>query len=147
MIKKQVSGKFKIAKINDLLPHEETNSTHVEKLKELIEKQGFFTKPIIVDQATKLIIDGHHRFNAAKALGLSLVPVYEINYHQNRIKAFKGSLEGSLYSKDLILKRAIAGELYKSKDTFHVFVSKKGRLLTLEKSIPHPKPIPIGNLL
>ena len=37
MIRKQVCGKFKTAKISDLLPHEKVSPTHVEKLKELIQ--------------------------------------------------------------------------------------------------------------
>tara|TARA_B100000925_G_scaffold227150_1_gene175663 strand:+ start:2848 stop:3291 length:444 start_codon:yes stop_codon:yes gene_type:complete len=146
MIRKQVCGKFKTAKIIDLLPHEKVNSTHVDKLIELIQNHKFFTKPIIIDQKTRLIVDGHHRFNAAMALELSLVPVFEINYHQNRVKAFKGSLEGSLYSKDRIVKRAIARELYESKDTYHVFASKKGSLITLEDAIPKLKPVPLKKL-
>ena len=146
MIRKQVCGKFKKANISDLLPHEKVNSAHVDKLRELIKNHKFFTKPIIIDQKTRLIIDGHHRFNAAMALGLSLVPVYEVNYHQKRIKAFKGSLEGSLYSKYLIIKRAIARELYESKDTCHVFASKKGSLITLEDAIPNLKPVSLGKL-
>ena len=102
MIRKQVCGKFKTAKISDLLPHEKINPIHVEKLKELIQHHEFFTKPIIIDQKTKLIVDGHHRFNAAMALGLSLVPVFEINYHQNRIKALKAGVEGHSIQKTIL---------------------------------------------
>ena len=146
MIRKQVCGKFKTAKVSELLPHEKVNSAHVDELKELIQNHKFFTKPIIIDQKTKLIIDGHHRFNAAMALGLSFVPVFEINYHQNRIKAFKASVDGSLYSKALIIKRAIARELYESKDTCHVFVVNKRSLITLEDAIPKIKPVPLRKL-
>ena len=38
-----------------------------------------FTQPIVVQEATKVIVDGEHRWRAAQALGLSMVPVVFVN--------------------------------------------------------------------
>jgi ParB-like chromosome segregation protein Spo0J len=48
----------------------------LRKLIKEIKKDGFINNPIIVDRNTRIILDGHHRFNAIKFLGLALSPVY-----------------------------------------------------------------------
>ena len=41
--------------------------------------KGFY-KPIIVDRGSMVILDGHHKWTAAKSLGLARVPVIMVDY-------------------------------------------------------------------
>lgn len=62
----------------DLIPHSANRMAkgvskhHIRKLKKSMTEQGFLkSQPIIVDENHR-IVDGHHRFSAAKELGISL---------------------------------------------------------------------------
>jgi ParB-like chromosome segregation protein Spo0J len=58
-----------------LRQHEKINDRHVEELVCQIAQDGCVRDPIIVDKRTLIILDGHHRFNALKKLGLVRIPV------------------------------------------------------------------------
>ena len=68
--------KFEIVKNSFLKEHEMVREGHLKELIKEIAKDGYISDPIIVDINTKIILDGHHRFNAIKFLGLALAPVY-----------------------------------------------------------------------
>ena len=59
--------------------HEETIPSNLEsRIAKLLEK-GFY-KPIIVDSASLVILDGHHKWTAAGLLDLDMVPVIKVDY-------------------------------------------------------------------
>jgi len=68
--------KFEIVENSSIKQHETVRKNHLRKLIREIQKDGFINNPIIVDKNTRIILDGHHRFNAIKFLGLALSPVY-----------------------------------------------------------------------
>jgi ParB-like chromosome segregation protein Spo0J len=68
--------KFEIIKNSSLREHEMVSRVHLKELIKEIARDGYISDPIIVDKNTKIILDGHHRFNAIKFLGLALAPVY-----------------------------------------------------------------------
>jgi len=67
---------IKIIKNNLLREHERLIKPHLKRLYNQIKKDGYVNNPIIVDKNTMIILDGHHRFNALKLLGMSSSPVY-----------------------------------------------------------------------
>jgi len=71
-----MEAEIKIVKTSSLKQHEMIREDHLKELIEEIKKDGFINDPMIVDRNTKIILDGHHRFNAIKFLGLALSPVY-----------------------------------------------------------------------
>lgn len=68
--------KIKLIKNNLLKQHEKIRKNHLKKLLKEIDCDGFLDNPIIVDKNTVIILNGHHRFNVLKLLGLSSSPVY-----------------------------------------------------------------------
>ncbi|HBL98633.1 TPA: hypothetical protein DDZ86_03250 [Candidatus Dependentiae bacterium] len=66
----------KIVDINQIKQHEQIRKGHLKEIKSQIEADGFINDPIIVDANTMIILDGHHRYNALKQLGLSFSPVF-----------------------------------------------------------------------
>ncbi|MFA5747099.1 MAG: ParB N-terminal domain-containing protein [Candidatus Paceibacterota bacterium] len=67
---------IEIVENGSIKEHELIRKAHLRKLIKEIKKDGFINNPIIVDRNTRIILDGHHRFNAIKFLGLALSPVY-----------------------------------------------------------------------
>ncbi len=66
----------KIVDISLIKQHEQIRKAHLKEIKAQIEADGFIDDPIIVDKNTMIILDGHHRFNALKLLGLHAIPVF-----------------------------------------------------------------------
>ena len=62
-----------------LKEHEEIIENNLNIRIKKIKKRGFY-KPIIADNQTNVILDGHHKWNAAKQFGLSKVPTIFVDY-------------------------------------------------------------------
>ena len=59
--------------------HEEVIPDNLETRTSKLLSKGFY-KPIIVDRGSMVILDGHHKWTAAKSLGLARVPVIMVDY-------------------------------------------------------------------
>ena len=59
--------------------HEEVIPDNLETRTSKLLNKGFY-KPIIVDRGSMVILDGHHKWTAAKSLGLVRVPVILVDY-------------------------------------------------------------------
>ena len=59
--------------------HEEVIPDNLETRTSKLLNKGFY-KPIIVDRGSMVILDGHHKWTAAKSLGLAKVPVILVDY-------------------------------------------------------------------
>ncbi len=68
-----------ILDIGSLRGHEEVIPENLEKRTAKLLERGFY-KPIIVDRGSMVILDGHHKWTAAKSLGLARVPVLLVDY-------------------------------------------------------------------
>ncbi|MFA6534539.1 MAG: ParB N-terminal domain-containing protein [Patescibacteria group bacterium] len=109
-------------KIKGLKPHEEIRPARLASLRRKILADGVFTTPIFVDRKTGVILDGHHRIAAARALGLRKIPAYLINYSAAAVKVEwrKGALPSATV-KAIVLCLAARGRLLPPKSTRHRF--------------------------
>ena len=64
---------------SSLRGHEEVIPSNLESRISKILDKGFY-KPIIVDEASLVILDGHHKWTAARILQLDRVPVIKVQY-------------------------------------------------------------------
>ena len=71
-----MNNKITIVNNNLLKQHEQIRKRHVQALLTQIKHDGYLNNPLIVDKKTMVILDGHHRFNALKSLGMASSPVY-----------------------------------------------------------------------
>ena len=69
-----------LVSIDWLKPHEEIKIKNVEQLKKMTLKWKGYTKPLLVDQITGTILDGHHRYNVGLELNLRRLPVLLCDY-------------------------------------------------------------------
>lgn len=69
--------------INLLKEHEEIDPFHFYKLKKELVRDGFQKDPIIIEDKYNTVLDGHHRLNILKSLGLSKIAAYQVDYLNN----------------------------------------------------------------
>jgi len=125
--------------IHDLREHEEVEPKYLERLKKLIRKDKILKKPIVVDKGTRIIIDGHSRFNSLKQLGYSRIPVLFIDYNSPEIlvRAWKNDTK---ITKEDVLAAGLNGKKLPPKTSKHMikFVNKFKHISELEKIINIP---------
>ena len=104
-----------------LHPHEDIKERNRDKLLEMTQKWGGFTKPLLVDSITFTILDGHHRFDVACCLQLSKVPAIMLDYlTDDRISvAVWPGRELESISKQDIVDMALSEELFPPKTSKH----------------------------
>lgn len=66
--------------IDSLKGHEQTDPLHLEKLKKEILKDGHQRDPIVVDVRTNVILDGHHRSEIFRSMGLAKIAAHMVDY-------------------------------------------------------------------
>lgn len=83
---KQFSKDYEVIELSKLKPTENTNESKIQSLMKTMKEEGNAKDnpipPIIVDSEGN-ILDGHHRYEAAKRLGAKYVPVIELFNRQN----------------------------------------------------------------
>lgn len=112
---------FEILDIEILHSHEAVNPDMLDCLAEQIAKDGALFRPIVVDEKTYVILDGHHRFEALKRLGCRKIPVYLVDYMNNAIEVmtWPGAVVSTI-TKDEIISMGLSDNVYPPKTSRHV---------------------------
>ncbi len=76
---------LEIRKVKDLLPHEQTISPNIKRLKEAMLNIGQVVDPIIVDKKTGLVIDGNHRQKVLQIIECPYAAVQTVDYMREDI--------------------------------------------------------------
>jgi L-serine kinase (ADP) len=112
------SPEFALVPISKLHAHEEIEEENVADLVAEIEHTGVFADPIWVARESWVILNGHHRVEALRRLGVAKVPAWLLDYHTDLV-----SLEpwhpGLPITKSEVVRRATHGELFPPKTTRH----------------------------
>ena len=69
-----------LIKLSDLIPHEMTIDYELEKFIKGVQESGMVYWPLLVDQRSNLVLDGHHRTAGLSKLNYTNVPVVYIDY-------------------------------------------------------------------
>ena len=88
---------------------------------EEIRIAGLFYPPVLIDRATRVILDGHHRWTAASRFSLALLPCYSVRYLDDptvRVMSRRADIE---VTKRSVLETALAGRTYPHKTTRHMY--------------------------
>jgi len=109
-----------IVNIYELRPHEAVIESRVaELIKDFLERRVIL-KPILVDEATMTILDGHHRVEALKRLGKKRVPAILVNYFDDLLIAVASWRDGFHVSKGSVIYRSLRGVPYEPKTSRHI---------------------------
>ena len=100
---------------------------------EKIVNAGVLKKPICVERNNFLILDGHHRFEVFKKIGLKYIPCIFFDYGDPDLKIW--SLRKKEYvTKKYVIRKALDGNIYPYKTVKHLFPFKiKNINLGIEK--------------
>ncbi|MEM2443466.1 MAG: ParB N-terminal domain-containing protein [Candidatus Bathyarchaeia archaeon] len=112
--------KFRIClvDISSLKPHERTDNIRLKNLSNEIKLDGVLKKPIVADEKTNVIIDGHHRVEALKALGCTRIPVCYVDYMCDKI-GLKTTAKGMEITKYGVVEAALNNSPFGPKSTWH----------------------------
>jgi hypothetical protein len=125
---------FGLLELASLSRHEEVVPEHLAALTAEIERDGELREPVIVDRRTLVILDGHHRVEAMRALGCALVPAYLVDYDDASIAVLPWRA-GIVVTKETVVRTGLSGNPYPPKTSRHV----------LPGGLP-PRPTPLGRL-
>ena len=104
-----------------LKPHEEIKERNRDKLLEMTNRWGGYTKPLIVDRETGAILDGHHRHSIAGLLALKRVPAICVDYLQDErihVDVWPNCGQSSL-SKEDVIAMSLSMNLFPPKTSRH----------------------------
>jgi hypothetical protein len=110
--------RFRLVPLSDLLEHEEINPRLAEELREEIARSGKLSDPIWVAEDSGVILNGHHRVTALRSLGAERAPAWVLDYASAAVELGRWT-EGPPISKDEVVRRARAHELFPPKTTRH----------------------------
>ena len=109
-----------ILDIGSLMGHEEVIPSNLESRTAKLLERGFY-KPIIADRSSLVILDGHHKWTAARVLGLARVPVLLVDYLVDggvEVDVWPDCGKASI-TKQEVLDMGISGDLFPPKTSRH----------------------------
>lgn len=122
----------KLVHIDDLKPHEEVLKDRAHKLQDYMEDLPVKILPaIIVDSQYQVVIDGHHRLELFRSLGMKIVPVVSVNYDHEDILVNPPGKEVKGITKESVISTASRGQTLPPKSTQHMVRSRGGALLPI----------------
>ncbi len=125
--------------LDNLKEHEEVDLKHLKRLKDRIRRDNILKKPIAIDKNTKIIIDGHHRFNSLKQLGFSRIPSYLVDYNSPEILV-KTRKNNKKITKEDVLFAGLNGKKLPPKTSKHMIKirNKLRGISVIEKKVNVP---------
>ncbi len=123
--------KMELVKMTSLKPLELVLPSHLNNIKEMIERDEVVKKPLIVDKKDMIILDGSHRYAYLYTEGYEYAPVVLVDYDDEAIfvgKHLKHRFlkdENFTISKVEVRQRAIHENLYTPRTTRHFFPFRK----------------------
>ena len=108
-----------------LRDHEEVIPDNLEIRTSKLLSKGFY-KPIIVDRGSMMILDGHHKWIAAKSLGLARVPVVMVDYLVDEgvlVDVWPDCGKESI-TKTEVLEMGVSGDVFPPKTSRHTLPFK-----------------------
>ncbi|MFT5865358.1 MAG: hypothetical protein ACI82I_001091 [Gammaproteobacteria bacterium] len=109
--------------IDQICPTEEYSAIHAEHVRSEIEITGVWTHPLLVDRDQFALMDGHHRYHAARALGLTAVPVILLGYDDPAVE-LKSWRPDTTFTPELIWDNCQNGKLLPMKSTRHIVTAQ-----------------------
>lgn len=112
-----VSPSYRLYDLDSLRCHERTIPPYLELLTREIADDDVLKYPIVIDGATRTILDGHHRYRALRRLGCTSIPAFAVDYSDPGIRV--GSWRGGVVSKGDVLRAGLSGRLLPPKTSRH----------------------------
>ena len=109
---------FELVPIERLRAHEQYVEADVQALLRQIRNKGEFDNPIWVAKGSYVILNGHHRVEALRKLGLKRIPAWVFDYQGDHV-ALGRWRPGPPIAKTEVVQRAHRGRPFPPKTTRH----------------------------
>ncbi len=109
----------KLVPIRVLRSHERVIEEHVEELMRQLLRDGRLFYPVLVDEATMVVLDGHHRVEALKRLGARYIPALLVDYSSDVVRVDSWR-DGWRVCKEDVIRAGIKGKLLPPKTSRHI---------------------------
>jgi cysteine synthase/O-phosphoserine sulfhydrylase/cystathionine beta-synthase len=128
-----------LIELDKLRQHEEVDPEHLKELTEEIASDKILKYTIVVDEKTKVILDGEHRYNALKILGCKRIPVIYVDYNSPNIEVQTWRNNYHLTKRDVI-EAALTGKRFPPKTSRHMIRNSDilSHISTIEKRVEIP---------
>jgi len=125
--RRTLNVRFEVLEIGRLRGHERIRPALLEQLMEQIRKDGYLRRPILVADGDFVILDGHHRVEAVRALGARRIPAYLIDYFSDivRLTTWPDAVV-SVITKEDVIRRGRTGDLFPPKTSRHTMTVPLG---------------------
>jgi hypothetical protein len=131
--------RFRLVDPERLLVHERVVPEKVDELVAEIRARGAVDEPIWVAEGHDVILNGHHRFAALRALGARRVPVWLFDYEGDQV-ALERWGGGPPLDKREVLERARRGDPFPPKTTRHRLTTPLPARVTSLAELVSPSP-------
>ncbi len=113
---------FELLPVGDLKSHEATNPLTLKQTIESIRREGGLRRPILVEDRHHIILDGHHRYAALKALGCRRIPAYVVDYFDATIEltTWPGAIVKEITKEEVVRHVLERKLLFPPKTTRHI---------------------------
>ena len=116
-----MQGELKLLAPADLFPHEDVDPERVALVADEIRAAGAFYPPVLIDDTTRVILDGHHRWRASALVGLKVLPCYCVDYLGDPVIRVISRRPEIAVTKEGVIATALAGRVYPQKTTRHMY--------------------------
>ena len=123
-----------LAPLRALRPHEMHDTHHALEIMEAILTAGAVLNPILVDSGSGVVLDGHHRLAALRALGARYAPVLLVDYMRGPVVV--SSWRRMRVTKSMVVEAGLTGRLLPPKTSRHILLVE-----------PRTRPTPLSMLL
>lgn len=116
-----MSYRVEIVPIGSLHEHERVIPERLAKVVEIITREQCVDVPVVVDEKSRVILDGHHRYNTLKQMGAKKIPALLIDYFDDSLITVVARPESGLASitKKEIIDMGLSDKVFKPKTTRH----------------------------
>ena len=134
LARRTASVRFEVFEIGSLHGHERIRPALLEQLTEQIRRDGYLRRPILVADRDFVILDGHHRVEAVRALGARRIPAYLIDYFSDIVQlGIWPEAVVAVVTKEEVIRRGRTGDLFPPKTSRHTMtISLEDRPTDLE---------------
>ncbi len=123
--------RFELLDVGLLHAHEELQSELLDRTTDQIRSDGYLKRPILVADEHFVILDGHHRFAALKALGCRKIPCYVVDYFSEvvEVTTWPNAVVKSV-AKEEVVRRGLADDPFPPKTTRHTLRARLPDIFT-----------------
>lgn len=131
-----MKGIIRYVDINRLRPHERTEPGKLRQIVRELSAGRAGMRPIVIDRATCIILDGHHRHLAARRMGIRMVPCYLVDYSDPSIRVHlrRGEIRDKLI-KQAVMSLAGMGKRFPNKTTKHMIPDRPTKKFRINRDI------------